>query len=112
MTERVLLTFRADWADEFDVYGFDVVSQAEWEEFKRCWQEETSELQWGFGTNEEIHWPNGTAMVNNFKAKIITDEQFKVLDELFGSFHDYIHFGNTPYDHMAERAFDEDPAQV
>ena len=78
-----LVRYNGNWADEFDVYFHQVMSEDELKEAEDTiaatdWDRE----EFYFGTNEAIDF--STYELINFlnRAEEITEEQFKVLEEL------------------------------
>ena len=78
-----LVQYDGNYADEFDVYFHMVMSEQELEEAK----EAISKTNWDweefyFGTNEWIEVSTDDLLGCLQTAKEITEEQFKVLDDL------------------------------
>jgi hypothetical protein len=54
---KLLVTFKENYADEFDVHGFTIVDQDKWNEYVEHLKKELSGEtmhEWYFGTNEFI----------------------------------------------------------
>lgn len=82
----VLVKFRKDWADEFDVYGYAIYP------FKEAWEEISESLDgldYYFGTNEG--WEEGDFSEDDFEVMEISDEEAETLKKLFGQ-----SWGNFP----------------
>lgn len=75
-----LVIFERDWADEFSPFGFAVMTEAEFEEFKTHYSEPRD---WFFGTNEGFEAENGDVLFEGCKVKDITKEQAVILTNLF-----------------------------
>lgn len=75
---NVLVNFRKDWADEFDVVGwrlFDSVQQ---------WEDHRAQIgEYYFGTNEG--WDGSEFNDSDFRVSVIDMDQAQALTELFGS---------------------------
>lgn len=103
--KHYLVQYDGNYADEFDVYFHMVMSETELEEAKDI----IGKTDWNweefyFGTNEYISVSTEELMENLSEAKEITEEQFKVLQEL-GLIH--IGFGdNLNWDSIIEYAYD------
>jgi hypothetical protein len=107
--KQLLLTYHQNYADEFDVEGFLVLSESDWEKHKdlaarvfgpkeeaakkkaeeakkkkEYYYDRGVEVEVGFGTNEEVTYHSLEDYLSSFKIKELTPEQYKVLDELFG----------------------------
>lgn len=77
---KVLVEFSKDWADEFNCDGFKVYDSQE------AWQADAAtlpDLEYSFGTNEG--WEEGEIDESDFTVTEISDEQAKVLEDLFGN---------------------------
>ncbi len=98
MSEKMLLLrYSNNYADEFDVDGFIVMSESAWEEHKAMAAkifEEKAEVEVYFGTNEWISYYDLEEYVDSFKVTELTDTQFQVLKELFG-----VHYNEYSYSH-------------
>jgi len=83
---KILVTFNADWADEFDVDGFYIYEKDEWkkdvEAFKLACKHGNIKDSYYFGTNEG--WEDfGEEWLDNYSSEELTNEQVKTLSELF-----------------------------
>jgi hypothetical protein len=89
---RHLVTFRRDWADEFDVYGFAIYSQEQVDALRE-WAS-TERTDW-FGTNEG--WED-EVLIDSFQFQEITDEEAAVIGRFFPQTRgvDMPHFGHIP----------------
>jgi len=89
---KILVTFEADWADEFSVYGFKVYDLESWELTKKEFLAAEYYSSYYFGTNEG--WDDDEIdkdWLDNYEVQAISDEQAKVLDDLFDSeFGDFV----------------------
>jgi hypothetical protein len=88
----VLVKFQANYADEFDVYGFAVFQASTWEEIKEL----ARDLDWSnpieryFGTNEAITFKSYADYIHHFKVTTISEAEFLMLKKLFGTEKDKI----------------------
>lgn len=78
-----LVRYNGNWADEFDVYFHQVMSEGELKEAK----DTIAATDWNceefyFGTNEALDFSTSELMSFLNRAEEITEEQFKVLEEL------------------------------
>ena len=81
--KKYLVQYNGNYADEFDVYFHSVMTEEQLEEAKGLiqkigWNEE----KFYFGTNEYIDVSSSELLRNLNKAKEITDEQFRILEDL------------------------------
>lgn len=87
MSEKMLLLqYSCNYADEFDVEGFTVMSESAWEEHKAMAAkifEERGSVEVYFGTNEDISYYDLKEYMRSFMVKELTDVQFQVLKDLF-----------------------------
>ena len=86
MTEYIMITENHNWADEFDIYGFTIMSKNEWNSIK----EEINDLnlrdrEFYFGTNEYLQWNTGKDFLRNCSEKEISFEDYKSLIKIFTS---------------------------
>jgi len=101
--QMLLVKFDSNYADEFDVEGFTIMSETEWEEhkakvsafFKKREQNFSFERGRGrrpyddgvevyFGTNEQIIYETLDCYLRSFKVQKISDEEIEVLKKFFG----------------------------
>ncbi len=98
MSEKMLLlSYHNNYADEFDLDGFTVMSESAWEEHKAMAAkifEERHSVEVYFGTNEDVSYYDLGEYVGSFKVKELTEAQFQVLKELFG-----VHYNEYSYSH-------------
>ncbi len=78
----LLIKFRDNWADEFDVSGWFVSSEEVWDAFK-AQPFEPTEIY--FGTNEGIEYESKSDYLSHFKTTSISDSDAEVLVRLFGA---------------------------
>lgn len=94
---NLLIQFDSNYADEFDVEGFLVMTKEEWETHKAAIQKRFDalppkdpskyygeELEAYFGTNESLSWGSMDAYLHDFKVTEISDEEHAVLKKFFG----------------------------
>jgi hypothetical protein len=105
----VLLKYEDDYADEFDVYGFMLMTDEEWNKFEKvidCMEDFPQEFY--FGTNEQIIYENKENVKRAFKPIRISLEDAKVIKKLFGNqYNDDVNFGFIPYDQIRESISNE-----
>lgn len=84
-----LIVWNQDWADEFDLFGFDIVTETWYKTILNAIDNylkdhEDEEFEFYFGTNE--FWPATLSDVKEIlkDAKEINDKQLEVLNDLFG----------------------------
>ena len=103
---KILLKFEGNYADEFDLEGFCVIKQEEWEKFAEYYHSRTEEITCHFGSNQEMWWRNGTNMLLDFKATVLPAEDLVVLIKYFGKYRS-ASIGYTPFWSLYERMMDE-----
>jgi hypothetical protein len=100
----VLLDFSADYADEFDVEGFSIMTDAEWNIFQKKFQQHQGQYSFGFGSNEDIEFENGQEVLDSIGVKNITKEEYDTINKFFGT-----SYGKFPYDdYMDYEDYDND----
>ena len=109
-----LVKYEFDYADEFDVYGFQILSDKEWENIQEAIKRTTYPQEYYFGTNEEIIIDSADELLRGFKATKITDEEVEVFKKFFGkSYSDSVSFGwDGPFDAIMESLSEEDYTDI
>lgn len=83
----LLVKFDSNYADEFDIGGFIVMSEEDWEKHnvlvKKKFDEE-GEIEVYFGTNESMIWESYESYIGDFYVNKLSDEELKALKKLFG----------------------------
>lgn len=83
----LLVTVDANYADEFDMSEWSVMTVADYEGIVKKLEVYDDEIEIYFGTNEEFRFDDGKDLLSNFDAKPISFEEADVLFKLFdGSF--------------------------
>lgn len=83
---KVLIKFDANWADEFDVYGFTIVNYEKYQEILKWIQERGKDrINCYFGTNEG--WDDETLeqFSRHYSYHVIDPEEAKIVQRLFGN---------------------------
>jgi len=82
---KVLVKFRKDWADEFDVYGFAVYEKEVWEKELKTFFNANGWSGFYFGTNEGYDPDDYTKehFAEGYTICDITDEEAEVLERFF-----------------------------
>lgn len=93
MSEKMLLLqYSCNYADEFDVEGFIVMSESDWEEHKamaaKIFEKRGRSIEVYFGTNEDVSYYDLEDYMRSFVVKELTEAQFQVLKDLFGIHYD------------------------
>lgn len=103
---KVLIAFQADYADEFDVYGWAVRDQNYWEKFQAqavAWfaNNPGKTLEFWFGGNEVIEFDSLEDFQAAYAVKTITDEQADGIAGVWGDMATQPRLGVT-YGHFCE----------
>lgn len=88
-----LVEFSKDWADEFNVHGLAILTQAQCEFLRKI----TPYLTWSFGTNEG--WDNeGDFYARDFSFRLIGDKEESTLKMLidFSDYYGFPRWGHFP----------------
>lgn len=107
-----LLNFTDNYADEFDVYGFKVLTEEEYLKQKES-SEKAFELRLeaaknskygpndcveiGFGTNESVEFYSFENYMDSIKVMEINEDEYNVLAKLFKSYGNRVSYG---FDHF------------
>lgn len=84
MKQHVLVTFSADWADEFDCNGFTVTTEDYWKQVTEEFKNAEEHTGFYFGTNEG--WDSDEMnedWLDNYKVKKIDKKEAKVIEKRF-----------------------------
>ena len=109
----VLLKFTKDYADEFDVHGFNIVSDESWEHYQKEFEVVKFPVKMYFGTNEGIVFEDINDITSSIEAEVITDEEEQLLRKLFNfGDREWAEFGWTPFGNFGEYISDEDYERI
>lgn len=92
MKNNILIQFSSNYADEFDVEGFIVLPEKEWEAHKAAVAlrfEEQEEIEIYFGTNESMIYESLDSYLCCFRTTVLSDEEHAVLQKLFNPPHQH-----------------------
>lgn len=103
MSELIGIRFKNNWADEFDVAGFLIMEEKEWEAHVQEVKEKfvVGPRSVGFGTNEDIEYLNAKDYLNSFTVLALTQAEIRIVERALGT----RYFGIVP---MLEFEEDED----
>lgn len=84
MSNKLVITFDCNWADEFDMRGLCVMERQQWEgyvEAARKWFDANpdKECEIGFGTNEAFTFESFEEWRHCFEEKDVTDDEAAAL---------------------------------
>ena len=79
----VLLVYKDNYADEFDVHGFAFLKLDDWEYIKREAAETKFPKEIYFGSNEYMEYDDAKEFINAFKVSVITPEAIDELKRFF-----------------------------
>jgi hypothetical protein len=85
---KVLVKLDKDYADEFNVCGFSIMEQKQYDEMIKYGSKminEDGELDKCFGTNESMMWDDAGDFKKSFTVKRITDQEAMTLENMFGT---------------------------
>lgn len=78
-----LIKWSSNWADEMDVEGFVIVNDEDLRLFKENLEKINDPITISVGTNEWIDFENGDSLEKTLHFRTLTEEQEKVMKELF-----------------------------
>lgn len=96
--KNLFIEFNSNYADEFDISGFLIMSEEEWEEHKLVAEKrfsslepterstrrgESPSLEVYFGTNEQIIYESLSEYLRSFTVTEISDEERATLEKFF-----------------------------
>lgn len=95
----VLVKSVADYADEFDVFGFDVMTQEQFDKYdedaKKYFETATEDLECSFGSNEAVTFSSYTDWSNCLELISISDEEAAVFTKFFTPYRKATYFGKS-----------------
>lgn len=104
------VSFSRDWADEFNAYGFALMTDDQWKLYESELKSRNS-LSYFFGTNEGWEDETGQSFLDDMEVSDITDDQAKFLTEIFKltqySWENFLSWGQFPYFDFEEIDNDE-----
>ncbi|MHA2280095.1 MAG: hypothetical protein ACXAC5_04365 [Promethearchaeota archaeon] len=94
MKQRVLVKFRDNYADEFDIEGWKIMCKESWDNYVKAMKKDVVWPQSKyFGTNEGIEWSDADEHLYCFKAIPITPEEEQIIVKVIGKrFGDFLAF--------------------
>ena len=96
---NILAKWKEDWADEFDMTGFVLLTAEAWNNFKAELDDVDYPVEAYFGTNEFYVFENKKEVLAGFTIKEVFKEDMSALTSLFGKkYNKTISFGWTPLD--------------
>lgn len=91
--DYVVVKYHDSWSDEFEVDGFAVMSQEEYDSYEKAVHEASYPFNFGFGTNEDILYESPQDFLSKIVVCPITAEDANIIENIFGK---YCHFGIFP----------------
>lgn len=83
MTQKLLVIFKDNWADEIDIKGFEIVLKSWWDKYVEKFPDESFSSY--VGSNEEVEYTGKDDYFAHFQVKEISDEFAENLVKVFGS---------------------------
>lgn len=102
-----LVKFKDNWADEFDVHGFEVMSGKEIEQLKEAILKVEYPLEAYFGTNEGFTFDSAIEINQSLEIKELTKEEADIFNRFF-PYYDRCEFGWTPFGIIMESLSEEE----
>ena|ERR1035437_7647609 len=81
--DYLLVTADVNYADEFDMREWLTMTVGEFKKIAEDLKEYADEIEWYFGTNEDMRFNDGQDLLNQLSFKTITIEEYDALDRLF-----------------------------
>jgi hypothetical protein len=82
--QKLLVIYRDNWADEFNIQGFSVMLASEWGVMMENAKQKTYPRSMGFGTNQEIMYNTCEDFFLCFEILPIGEDKYRALRESFG----------------------------
>ncbi len=80
---KYLVKFSSDWADEFDMDGFRIMSEEEFEKYKTGMNNEEYPYEAGFGTNEWFDYDSSQDIMKDLTIVEMSEEDVIVFEKYF-----------------------------
>ncbi len=96
---KLLVTADVNYADEFNMSEWQTMSVGDFRSMAESLKEYEDEIEWYFGSNEELRFDDGNDLLGCLSFKIITEDEYDTLDELFGGAFDG---GGKVFEHIYE----------
>ena len=105
----VLLKFKMDCSDEFDVYGFTIISNQTWEKYQEMFKCIDYPIEIGFGTNEILIFESIDDITESTTVIELSIPEERMLKKLFSHSHEDfdVEFGWLPYKNMVDELEDK-----
>lgn len=97
MSNMVMLVYRNNYADEFDVDGFAFLKEDDWEYIKREAAETPFPREMYFGSNEFMDYDTSKEFIDEFKVAPITQDLIEEFRRIFHMKPGEQFFGICPY---------------
>lgn len=95
---NILVKYDGNWVDEFDVYGFMVTTDTQWEKHladaKKHFKNRDDEVECYFGTNEAITYSDYEDYARHFSTHPLTADDLAMLQKLFGGYNSRVGYGH------------------
>jgi len=91
-TKYYLVEWDSNWADEIDVTGFAVFKGEDLKQYKEKLQQHKSNITFYIGTNEEIEYKNGQAVLDDLTITEIEFSDFRTIQYLFDGSYGFTNF--------------------
>ena len=102
-----LVKCEADYSDEFDVYGFEVMSKKRWEAIKEAIKRINYPVEFYFGTNEGLMPESPKELLSYFTVVEISKEEVEVLKKFFSTYEN-VYYGVSIAGNIPDKLSNED----
>lgn len=103
-SNKVLVQWNSNWADEMDVEGFQILTDREWETIRHSILQRKNSFEIYVGTNEDIEYSNGEELLEEITVTPLTLEEAATIEKFFGDYG-----GHTAFlDNIEDEDDDED----
>jgi hypothetical protein len=92
LSNKLLIKFSDNWADEMDVNGWVILDSQKWVKIKEKVEAYNDYFSIGFGSNQENEYENGEDFLEAINIRLLSENEFIVLTSCFGS-----RYGNTSF---------------
>lgn len=105
-----LIVWNDDWADEFYIFGYEILSEARIQRFIKAIEsmpdeELNKEEEFYFGTNEYITFTYKDMLKKLRNTVLLTDSEYDTIIKLFGDRSKGQYFFDVVYDELVDRGY-------
>ena len=108
--KNYLIIWDEDWADEFNIFGYEMLFESELNELIKAIEsmpeeERKEEEEFYFGTNEYLYLSYDEILAKLLEASLLTDEEYSIIIKFFCYRNRGQYFLDVVHDQLMERGY-------